>query len=146
MRHLVPPDFTASEEKIAAERDSIEQEDLFALSLDYHAVPNDWTDNPFTLFLDSLTKDMGEGTTFEGYSFHDFPQYRICTEQAKTYTDGDTELAEQILEGHVALNDMPKDIREKWHDRAQWVRSRVQDFRHEMSRRIEDSISREASL
>jgi transcriptional regulator with XRE-family HTH domain len=144
MRHLVPPDFTASEEKIAAERESIEQEDLFALSLDYHSVPSDWTDNPFTLFLDSLTKDMSEGTAFEGYSFHDFPQYRICTEQAKTYTDGDTDLAEQIMEGHVALNDMPRDIR-NWQERAQWIRGKVQDFRNEMSRLIEESISRGAS-
>jgi transcriptional regulator with XRE-family HTH domain len=132
IKHLVAPDLSASEEKIAAEKKSIDEEDLFGLSLEFHAVHDDWTNNPFSLFLDSLAEDLDEEETFDGYMFRDFPSYRVCTKLAATYANGDAELAEQILDGQVILNDMPDDVREKWAERAQWVREQVQEFRKEV--------------
>jgi transcriptional regulator with XRE-family HTH domain len=147
IRHLSATDFSESEEKIASEKESIVQRDLFGLSVDEYSNPNDWTTNPFTVFLDSLTEDIGEGASFEGYSFHDFPQYRVCADAAALFTNGDAELAEQILEGHVALNDMPKEIREigKCKEQAEWVRGKVEEFRQDMLARFDRSKHKEVS-
>lgn len=136
--HLNAPDFTESDESIAAERESIESRDLFGLSSDYHFKPEDWRDNPFAAFLYSLSEAMGEDATFEGYSYMDYPQYRVCAKEAELFTDGDTKLAEHILEGHVALDDLPKEFREigKYKERAQWVRDKVEEFQNEMLRRL----------
>jgi transcriptional regulator with XRE-family HTH domain len=145
VKHLRASDTSSSEEKIAAERASIEQEDLFGLSLDCHLVANDGTHNPFALFLRRLTKEMRQGTIFDEYSFMDYPGYRICTEEATHYADGDTELADEILEGRVALNAMPQEIRENWERRAQWVREKAEHHRNEMLRLMERSRIAEAS-
>jgi transcriptional regulator with XRE-family HTH domain len=140
IKHLVPSDFSEPEQRIAAERESIEQEDLFGFGLDYHSVRDDWSDNPFALFLYNLTDDMRSGTAFEGYSSWDYPVYRVCSEESTHYTDGDSELAKEILDGHVDLNKMPKHIREKnWKDRAQWVTEQAKHYREEMVRLIERS-------
>jgi transcriptional regulator with XRE-family HTH domain len=147
IRHLGATDFTNSEEKIAAEKESIEQRDLFGLSLDEYSNPNDWTTNPFAVFLASLTEDIGEGASFEGYSFRDFPDYRICAEDAALFSDGDPELADHILQGHVALNGMPKELHDfgKYKERAEWARGRVDEFRKDMLSRIGRSKREEVS-
>jgi transcriptional regulator with XRE-family HTH domain len=147
MRHLIGSDSEDFQNKIAAERESIEDRDLFGLSIDYYSTPNDWTDNPFARFLDSLTEDMGEEDTFEGYGSFDYPIYRICADVAAQFTDGDTDLADHILRGHIEMNQMPKEVREpvNFKRRADWVREKVREFRNEMVKRFEDSEREEAS-
>lgn len=54
MRHLIGSDSEDFQNKIASERKSINDRDLFGLSIDYYSTPKDWTDNPFALFLDML--------------------------------------------------------------------------------------------
>jgi transcriptional regulator with XRE-family HTH domain len=141
MRHLIASDSDDFKNKIDAERQSIEDEDLFGMSHDYYSTPRDWTDNPFALFLDSLTEDMGEEDVFEGYGSFDYPIYRICADVAAQFTDGDTDLTDHILRGHMEMNQMPKEIREpvNFKRRAEWVQERVQEFRKEMQKRIKQS-------
>jgi hypothetical protein len=145
--HMTAPDFTESEERIAAERKSIDSKDLFGLSSDEYFNGDDWRDNPFATFLYSLTKDMGDDVAFEGYCFRDFPEYRVCAKEALLFTDGDSDLAEHVLQGHVALNEMPKEIREigKFKEQADWVRSKVDEFRNQMQEFFERSKRGEAS-
>jgi len=138
--HLDAPDLTEFEQAIAAERESIEGKDIFGLglSLDQHFKPEDWRDNPFAVFLDGLTETIGEDAIFDGYGYQDYPIYRVCAEEAERYTEGDKELAEHILEGHVALGDLPKDCQGlgKYKERAEWVRSKVAEFHNEMLKRL----------
>jgi transcriptional regulator with XRE-family HTH domain len=148
MRHLIDSDSEDFKNKIGAERQSIEDGDLFGMSHDYYLTANDWTDNPFALFLYGLTADMGEEDTFEGYGSFDYPTYRICADVAVQFTDGDTDLADHILRGHMEMNQMPKEIREpvNFKRRAEWIRERVQEFRNEMMKRIEPSSHEKASI
>ena len=78
---------------------------------------------------------MGGDATFEGYSYMDYPEYRVCAKEADRFTDGDPDLAEHILDGHVPLADLPKECRED-KERAEWVRSKVEEFQAEMLRRL----------
>jgi len=136
MNHLDSPDLGPSEQRIAAERESIEQEDLFGLSLDFHSKPG-WTDNPFSLFLETLTKDMSDGTAFDGYHWREFPEYRVCTEGAARYAGDDPVLLERILDGHVMLKNIPSDLNDKWDERAKWLRAQAQAYRDDIIRRLE---------
>jgi transcriptional regulator with XRE-family HTH domain len=147
MRHLIRSDSEDFKNKINAERQSIEDGDLFGMSHDYYSTANDWTDNPFALFLDSLTEDMGEEDTFEGYGSFDYPIYRICADVAAQFADGDADLTDHILRGHLELNQMPKEIRDpvNFKRRAEWVQEKVQEFRNEMLKRFEHSAREEAS-
>lgn len=104
MRHLIGSNSEDYKDKIAAERKSIEDRDLFGQSIDYYSTPNDWTDNPFALYLHSLTAEMGEEDTFEGYGSFDYPIYRVCADVAAQFTDGDTDLADHIFRGHMEMN------------------------------------------
>jgi hypothetical protein len=151
MRHLPKPDLSPSEEQIAAEQDSIDREDIFGMFLDELGPRgqsyNDARDNPFALFLDKLADATNGVATFEAYAGRDFPDYRVCIQEAEHFADGDSELAEEILRGHVALQDMPKELRKNgsWKDQAAWVRSKAEQFRKEMIRRIEERRKEEGS-
>ena len=144
MQHLPDPDFTASEEKFAAESESINNQDLFGLQIEDANIRNDGTDNPFAIFLDGLAKNTGGNATFDSYGFRDFPEYRICPEQAAGIAHDDTELAEAILRGLVLLNDMPKEI-PRGKQRVEWLRGKVEEFRKEMQRSLEQTKANEAS-
>lgn len=152
MQHLPAPDFSLSDEKIAAEEKSIENQDLFGMSLYYgdSEIPppaNDARDNPFALFLYDLAENTDGVATFDMYSGRDFPIYRVCSDEAMLFAGQDVKLAEEILEGHVALQDMPKELRNNGssEDQAAWVRKKVEEFRDEMRRRIEERKVSEAS-
>jgi transcriptional regulator with XRE-family HTH domain len=141
IRHLPVPNFTYSEEKIEAEHESIDRRDLFgawiyekAHFLD-PAFHHDFeTENPFAMFLRNLVAEMGGVAKFKGWSGAESPDYRVCPEEAAELVDGDTDRADEILRGDVALNDMPKEIRslEKAKERAEWVREKAAEYRNKL--------------
>lgn len=53
--------------------------------------------------------------------------------------DGDSDLAEVILEGHVALSEMPRDLSRKPKERAEWIREKVEAFRASLNRPIRET-------
>jgi len=133
IKHMRKSDFSDIEEKFKVEKESIETHDLFGYQLDdagFAPYQHEWTENPFARFLISLAKGFDDVMQFEGFSSIDFPEYTICTEEAKRLVGGDQELAERILSGIVALNEMPKEIRESFNsaDRAEWARTKVTEF------------------
>jgi transcriptional regulator with XRE-family HTH domain len=145
IRHLPSSDFTSSEEKFAIERESIDSHDIFGMalnddgSLSNDATYNEGTDNPFAVFLSDLAQDVGPTVSFEACPFRGFPEYRVCPKEAGLLAGGDSELAEEILTGHLLLNEMPKELRqiELFKERTEWVRAKVEEFRAEMRRMSE---------
>lgn len=134
------PNLTYSEEKIAAENDSINRQDLFGIFLqdanllDGHFSFDDWDENPFAVFLDGLASEFSEVTEFAGWSSLDSPEYRICPEEALRIAGGDSDAADAIHRGDVPLFEMPKEFWEpgKWDERANWVRARTAEFKQRM--------------
>ena len=133
IEHMRISDFADLEEKLKTERESIESRDLFGFQLDdagFARYRHEWTGNPFARFLSGLAKDFKEVLEFEGFSSIDYPEYTVCTEEAERLVGGDKELAERILSGMVALNEMPDEIRKSFNsaDRAEWVRTKAAEF------------------
>jgi hypothetical protein len=66
----------------------------------------------------------------------DFPFYRVCAQEAVDLVGGDTELAEAILEGKIALHQMPKELQkfEKTKERVEWARAKLEDYNRELRR------------
>jgi transcriptional regulator with XRE-family HTH domain len=133
IKYMRKSDFSDIEEKFKVEKESIEAQDLFGYQLDdagFAGYKHEWTENPFARFLISLTQGFDNVLQFEGFSSIDFPEYTICTEEAERLVGGDQKLAERILSGMVALNEMPEEIRESFNsaDRAEWVRTTVAEF------------------
>jgi hypothetical protein len=138
MRHLPEPNFTSSEEKIAAETSSIEANDIFGMCFgddDFSdGLPHNTADdenNPFAVFLAKLASDIGDVATFNAFSPIDFPDYEVCRQEALNMVGGDETLAERILSGTVDLYEMPKDLQNfsgKTEDRAAWVQTQADAF------------------
>jgi transcriptional regulator with XRE-family HTH domain len=140
MRHISGFDLETAEKMIATETASIDGQDIFGLMLDDEfGGADDFTENPFALFLDALANDTGGVAEFEGYANRDWPQYRVCPEEASQMVDGDSDLAEVILEGHVALSEMPRDLSRKHKERAEWIRAKVEAFRALLNRPIRET-------
>ena len=145
--HLPVPNFTYSEEKIEAEYESIRRRDLFGayiiLETDLEGLDfgiDTETDNPLATFLRGLTASISDIAEFEEWvwSWSDdpwTPKYRICPEEAAELVGGDRDRAEEILDGLVALHEMPKEIRtpEKSKERAEWVRERAEEHRRQIA-------------
>ncbi len=138
MEHLEPFDFSELQEKIDAEKESIEYHDIWGKGTEL-AVDGDYPfDTPFAKFLANLTNEIGDDATFEQYCWLDYPFYRVCAQEAVRLVGGDTELAEAILEGKIALHQMPKELREysKRKERVEWARGKLEDFQRDMLRSI----------
>jgi transcriptional regulator with XRE-family HTH domain len=144
IRHFPVPNFTYSEEKIAAEHESIGRCDLFGAwfyekaDLLDPAFRHDFeteTENPFAIFLRNLVAEIGDVAKFEHWSGDGSPDYRVCLEEAVELVGGDTNRADEILRGDVALNEMPKEIRspEKAKERAAWVRNKAAEYRKKLA-------------
>src|SRR6516162_2394859 len=130
IRHFPVPNFTYSEEKIAAEHRSIDRRDLFgawfcekADLLDPTFRHDFKTENPLAIFLRNLVSEISSVAKFEGWSGDGSPNYRVCPEEAAELVGGDTDRADELLRGDVAINEMPKEIRspERTKERAEWV-------------------------
>jgi transcriptional regulator with XRE-family HTH domain len=137
MRHLPVPNFTYSEEKIAAESESIGSHDIFGGCIDERRFldsigPSDiYVDNPFAVFLNSVVSELGDVASFEGFSPIDYPFYRVCPEEASRLVGGDKELTEAILNGAVLLSEMPKELHGLFADnekRIAWVRAQAKEY------------------
>jgi transcriptional regulator with XRE-family HTH domain len=129
--HLPVPDFTYAE-VIAAERESIDSCDLFAINIQNGDIVLHGTfsrfseiDNPFAMFLGSLVQEMGDIATFLECSWGELPIYRICPDEAAYLVGGDKNRANDILDGYVVLSEMPREILDPmmFKERADWVRS-----------------------
>jgi transcriptional regulator with XRE-family HTH domain len=136
MEHLQPFDFIELEEKIDAEKTSIECYDIWGKGTEF-AVDGDYPfDTPFATFLADLTNEIGVDATFKEYGWGDFPFYRVCAQEAVDLVGGDSELAEAILEGKIALHQMPKELQEfrKTKERVEWARAKLEDFQRHFRR------------
>jgi transcriptional regulator with XRE-family HTH domain len=134
--HLPDSNFTYAE-AIAVERQSIEDQDLFAISIQNGETILDGTfsrfsemDNPFAMFLGNLVQTIGNVATFEECSWDELPVYRVCSDEAAALVGGDKDRAEDILSGYVSLSEMPKDIRDfaMSKERADWVRAKADEY------------------
>jgi len=145
MPHLPVPNFTYSEEKIAAESESIDAHDIFGLRIEpdgfflYDSFgsyyKNEGTKNPFAKFLAEQIGDLGDVATFEDFSSVDFPNYRVCPEEASQLVGGDKERVTDIFEGRVGLSEMPKKLQDHSttaKERAEWVRAQAEEFHKEL--------------
>jgi|SRR5665213_682263 len=133
IEHMRISSSTDLEEKFKVERESIESRDLFGYQLDDAGLArysHEWTENPFARFLNGLAEDFEGAIEFGGFSSIDYPEYTVCQEEAERLVGGDQTLAERILSGTIALNEMPDEIRDSYDsvDRAKWVRSKVAEF------------------
>jgi len=139
MPHLPPPNFIYSEEKIAAESSSINSHDIFgvcfsddAFSDGHFSCSDDYTDNPFAIFLAKLVDEIGDVASFEGFSSIDYPNFQVCRDEALEMVGGDETLADRILTGVVDLYEMPKDMQGIFGNtehRASWVSDQAEAFR-----------------
>jgi hypothetical protein len=139
---LPTPNYTDSEERIEAEYGSIEQRDLFGSYTQERKPFQEWyfsfdweTENPFALFLRNLAASFGNVATFKEWDGSWTPQYRVCPDEAAALVGGDHDRAEEILDGHVALSEMPKEIRKPamTKERAEWVALRAEEYRKELA-------------
>ena len=141
-RHLCPQIsiFEYADDAMDAERASIDRRDLFgsSIELDLAGVPSDFDDdkeNPFAMFLRNLVVPFAESATFEEWSGARTwgPRYRICLEEAAEIVGGDRAAADEILNGFVAVHEMPKEIRkpEMFKERAEWVRAKAEEYRRQ---------------
>lgn len=135
IEHLSEPS-SYCEEKLAAEKRSIEARDLFASDLysdgDFigggDAYRLSGYDNPFAVFLTDLAADYEEILTFKCCNWGDTFVYQVCIEEALKLVEGNRDRLHQIYTGWVALHEMPKELQESpWmeKERAEWVRAEV---------------------
>lgn len=134
-----------AEETLEAERRSIEANDIFGRLIDGNQfdsyLPEDYSeakDNPFATFLCDLVKGMGDLADFGEWDPNYSPEYTICRSKVVEYVAGDTEAADEILDGSVSLHKLPKELREKGKGeaRAKWVRDEAAARQKKISERI----------
>jgi transcriptional regulator with XRE-family HTH domain len=136
MQHLRTSASSFAKEEFAAESNSINSRDLFGTLLEEEGFgpENPSADNPFALFLSGLAEEIGGGAWFDYYDVWSWPIYRVCEEEATLLARRDADVAEDILEGHVALHDMPKGI--QGDELAEWVRTKSEEFRKSLEPRV----------
>ena len=111
MEHMRPFDFSELQEKIDAEKTSIDGYDISGTNSEFAADSDGPFGTSFAKFLANLTNEIGDDATFEEYGWDDFPFYRVCAQEAIDLVGGDTKLADAILSGNIALHQMPKELR-----------------------------------
>jgi transcriptional regulator with XRE-family HTH domain len=131
--HLVPADFEELEDKIEQETIAIKCHDIWGGATDFIARSDSaCIDNPFGVFIDGIADEIGDGTTVEQLPWGDWPIYRLCPKEAEEFI-GDAELAQEIVNGHIALHQMPKDLRETNSEtrekRREWARTNLDRYK-----------------
>ncbi|WP_441238874.1 helix-turn-helix domain-containing protein [Bradyrhizobium sp. 930_D9_N1_4] len=149
LEHMCESDAGNLDEKIRAERESIEQQDLWGYFLEdpgFASYRHDGIENPFARFLERLADDFSEVIEFQDFSSIDFPGYVVCAEEAARFVGGDELLARRIIQGVVSLKEMPDQLFDS-HDssaRADWVREKEREFletlRENSSRKKKEAI------
>lgn len=144
MWHLPRTDLDGVKDTFEEERQSIESRDLFASDLEHRRV-----DNVFSDFLSELADEIGGGAVFNHYMWRDYPEYRICQEEASHLVGEDEGLAEKIVQGDIPLHEMPKELSHwgftKSKERAEWARARLRELQEELHHSVERSLNAEAS-
>jgi transcriptional regulator with XRE-family HTH domain len=147
--HLLGPDFSSSDEQFEAEKRSIDYRDLFGLLLeDNIAIASDETQNPFALYLADLANQTEGAAEFDGYAFQDWPHYRVCADDVEQMAAGDSDLAEYIHEGRIALNAMPREIRDsnETKEQTEWLRAKREEYLRQLNPHLyEQDTSEEPS-
>jgi transcriptional regulator with XRE-family HTH domain len=90
---------------------------------------DDATQNPFIALLrDRLAAVQSSGGDETVYHWVDgmSPRYRICFDVALEYLGGDADAAEDLVEGRIAVHELPRELRSPGQEvrRAEWVRTR----------------------
>ncbi|KAA0909847.1 helix-turn-helix transcriptional regulator [Aquicoccus porphyridii] len=116
------------QELLEAEESSIEHRDLFAVRVG-HWDENSAKDNPFARFLNARLSETGlpneEGVAWDD---DDAPRYGVGIEELVDILGEDENARRLILDGKVALAEMPGDIRKATQDeRAAWVKKEADD-------------------
>jgi transcriptional regulator with XRE-family HTH domain len=148
-RHLKPSInfFPYTDEATIAERYSIERQDLFGGQIELYelGVPPtfDERENPFAVYLRALASSSGGVATFDEWDGSFSPQYRVCPQEAANVVDGDLDRAEEILNGQVALHEIPTELRapEMSAERLAWVRERAAEFRQKTELDLAELLS-----
>lgn len=138
--HLQPTNLEEFEDKIEQEKAAIEIHDIWGHATDYHAnLADGLVDNPFGAFIEGLAVEIGGATTLEQFPWADWPIYRLCPKEVEEFI-GDPELADEILSGHIALHQMPKELRERNPEtetkRREWARSKLEGYKTHLRRLV----------
>jgi len=126
------PDSEYLEKDLEAEHDSINMRDIFG-NFKYED-PEVYSDNnaedPFSTFLRDLVSDFSDIAKFEGFLSDGSPSYSVCFDTAEELAGGNPDIAEMILSGSVALNEMPKELLSpnKTKERVEWMLANVEAF------------------
>jgi transcriptional regulator with XRE-family HTH domain len=113
---------------IGAEQESITKRDIFGELIPFtdgeigNSDADEWSENPFAVFLSSLSAEIGAHTHFEGFDRNTSPDYVICKDQALQMVDGDEYAAEVIITGAARLHEMPAEVRQgSGAERTAWL-------------------------
>jgi transcriptional regulator with XRE-family HTH domain len=147
--HLQRTGFETLKDKIEQEKTAIGRHDIWGMGTEYHQYSDDKLfDNPFGVFVDGLAEEIGDGTVMEQFPWDDWPIYRLCPKQVERFI-GESELADAILRGEIALHQMPKELREGGAEtknkRREWARSKLEGYRTNLRRQMDKSLSEEPS-
>jgi transcriptional regulator with XRE-family HTH domain len=134
---LSEPDFSSSDERLATEKRSIDACDLFGLLLEDHgAIAGEDRENPFARYLAQLAENTEGIAELDACAPFDWPHYRLCSEEVDALAGNDSELAEYIHDGHIALNEMPREI--GGHEQTQWLRAKKEEFDRNLNPHLYD--------
>jgi transcriptional regulator with XRE-family HTH domain len=136
--HFGSPDPDLSGQRIEAERKSIEYQDLFGVlgddddqlgtGRDY----NDGYDNPFAQFLGEMAAELGDDVSFEHCSQYEPPNYRVCRAAVAELAEDVERRIDFVFNGFVSLADMPKEIRDSFRQKVEWIRLKTEETEKEM--------------
>jgi|NGEPerStandDraft_6_1074524.scaffolds.fasta_scaffold114185_1 transcriptional regulator with XRE-family HTH domain len=123
------PDSEYLEKDLEAEDFSIDMRDIFGSCKydDPELYQNYTVEDPFSEFLRNLTSDFSDVAKFDDFSSDGSPSYSVCFDTASELAGGNPDLADMILRGHVALNEMPKEFLgpPKTKERVEWMLANV---------------------
>lgn len=126
---------STAENIMLEEKKSIEDRDLFGLLLkDTFGAEDEYdesSENPFTVFLSDLAKQLGDLAEFDGWDAIGSPDYEVCPDEAARLVGGDEKLVREILVGNVPLHEMPEKLKKKEaiKERVDWVQLQAQEKR-----------------
>ncbi len=89
--------------------------------------------NPFVTHLRerlAAVRPEGSRDTVEGWGAWHGPRYAICHAEALAFFGGDEDAADDPVDGHYPISDMPKDLRASGQpgDRVAWAREKSKEI------------------
>lgn len=121
------------EEAIQGEQRSIKKRDVFGAKLALEHVDADYdegADNPLVVYLREVAAGVPGVESVDRYDGRYGTEYRVCRDEALALAGGDVTLAEDILDGCVALHEMPRELFKKASaERVAWLRQKSEEAR-----------------